>query len=1073
MYNIIKKKSNYIHFVIIIALLSSAIGIAQNYNIKNFSINEGLPQLQILDNLQDHTGAIWIATKGEGLSRYDGLKFINFSTSNGLFSNQVLSIFEDPTQTLWIGTSKGLNKYVNNNLVKVSDSDLSQVAINCIFQDNNGNIWLGTPHGIIIYNLKTFTSFSKNNIIEKNSTTVIKQDKFGNIWIGTAGDGLFCFDGKEILRFGIKDGLNDLRISDILINNNSIWVSTDCGINSIEINKIHSSQKSIDTVKINNKPYLEKTYRIYKDSVGITWIGNSTGVLKLEQGKSKRISKNNGLCNSAISVIIRDREGNMWFGSMAGGLSKYRNNMFININNKQGLINDDVTSILKDSRDNVWIGTKAGGVSRLNYKAWISKDTILFQNYTSQKTALASNAITGICEDKKGNIWFSTFASGVSKFDGKEFVNYDTHNGLAGQQIISILADRQGNIWIAHEKGVDKYDGESFTLLGNSQGFPSQEVIALYEDDLGDIWFGLSDRLIKYDGTLYTTISRSGEFPQIKNIIKDKYGNIWFSSDAGATVFNGKIFRTITENDGLSSNSVAFIRPDANGNLWMGTNKGLDRLSLKEWANQKGVVFTHFIKEEDFTGGNFNTNAFYMENVGKLWAGTSNGIIIFDPKLEIKNSVEPKLKLTGIRLFFENFDFSKYSDSLKNGIPENLKLDYDKNHITFDFIGISQTSPTKVKYEYKLDGVDINWTPETSETFVTFSNLAPGKYTLLLRSRNGDGVWNTNPLSYSFEIIPPIWKRPWVYIIILLITISLFYVLIRTRERRLNHSKKLLENQVTLRTKQLFEEKERLQEAYTEIDETKKNIIDSINYAKRIQDALTPSNETMKNILPNSFVLFKPKDIVSGDFYWMEQWGHYTLIAAADCTGHGVPGAFMSILGHNVLTQAVNVFGLSKPALILNEINKQLSETLNRNSEGYKVMDGMDIALFSINYNKSTMEFAGANNPLWIIRDNELIEIKGNRFPIGVYFDEGLQKFTNHEWELQRGDIVYIFSDGYADQFGGPNGKKFKYKPLQKIILDNHKKNLAEQKEILDKAFEDWRGDLEQIDDVLIIGIRI
>ena len=119
------------------------------------------------------------------------------------------------------------------------------------------------------------------------------------------------------------------------------------------------------------------------------------------------------------------------------------------------------------------------------------------------------------------------------------------------------------------------------------------------------------------------------------------------------------------------------------------------------------------------------------------------------------------------------------------------------------------------------------------------------------------------------------------------------------------------------------------------------------------------------------------------------------------------------------------------------------------------------------------MEFAGANNPLWIIRDNELIEIKGNRFPIGVYFDEGLQKFTNHEWELQRGDIVYIFSDGYADQFGGPNGKKFKYKPLQKIILDNHKKNLAEQKEILDKAFEDWRGDLEQIDDVLIIGIRI
>ncbi len=1046
---------------------------AQKLNIKNFSIDDGLPQSQILDNFQDHTGAIWFATNGGGISRFDGLKFTNFSTRNGLLSNHVFCIFEDNNQILWIGSAKGLNKYVNNKFIKVSESPNNQVTINCILQLKNGELWLGTPNGILIYDGKTFTPFSKNEIIGKFPTWAIKQDKLGNIWIGTLGDGLFCFDGKNLIRFGTLDGLNDLKNRDILINDNTVWVATYRGINIIDINNLHSSKQKLETLKLNDKPYLETTYRIYKDSTGVIWIGNYNGVLKLEKNKAKLISKNNGLCNTIIDAITKDTEGNMWFGSFGGGLSKYRNNMFININEQQGLVNNDVTAFLKDSKGNIWIGTKAGGVSKLDYKAWIKQDTTLFQNYNSQKSSIASNAITGICEDKKGNIWFATVASGVSKYDGKGFINYDTHNGLTGQQIQSIIADKKGNIWIASEKGVDKYDGESFTSLSFLQGFSSQGVSAIYEDDLGYIWFGESDRIIKYDGRIFTNIFRSDGFPQIKNIVKDKLGYIWFSTDAGATVFNGKIFRTINESDGLSSNSVAFIRPDAEGNLWMGTNKGLDRLDLDEYVNQKEVVLTHFGKEEGFLGGNCNTNAFYKEYNGKLWIGSSNGIIIFDPKLEIKNHIEPRLQLSGIRLFLENVDLSIFSDSIKNGIPKNLKLDYNKNHVTFDFIGISQTSPEKVRYEYKLDGADINWSPEVAETHATYSNLAPGKYTFQIRSKNSDGVWNSTPLSFTFEIIPPLWKRPWFYVINLIIGISIIYLIIVLRERRLKYSKKLLENQVSFRTKQLFEEKEKLQEAYSEIDEKNKAITDSIHYAKRLQDALLPTDTTMKQLFPDSFVLFKPKDIVSGDFYWMEQWGHQTLIAAADCTGHGVPGAFMSIVGHNILTQAVNVLGLSKPALILNETNKQLSRKLNQNTEETKVRDGMDIALFSINYTKATMEFAGANNSLWMIRNNELVEIKGDKFPIGAFVGENLLKFTNHEWELQRGDIIYIFSDGYADQFGGPKGKKFKYKPFQQVLLDNHMKPLIEQKEILNQTFENWRGNLEQVDDVLIIGIKI
>ena len=169
----------------------------------------------------------------------------------------------------------------------------------------------------------------------------------------------------------------------------------------------------------------------------------------------------------------------------------------------------------------------------------------------------------------------------------------------------------------------------------------------------------------------------------------------------------------------------------------------------------------------------------------------------------------------------------------------------------------------------------------------------------------------------------------------------------------------------------------------------------------------------------------------------MEQWGHQTLLAAVDCTGHGVPGAFMSIVGHNILSHAVNVLGLTKPSLILNETNKQLSRKLNQHLEQATVMDGMDIALLAINYTKSTMEFAGANNPVWLIRDNEFIEIKGDKFPIGAYLGNELQKFTHHEWELQKGDYIYIFTDGYADQFGGPKGKKFKYRQLEELLISS------------------------------------
>ncbi len=264
-----------------------------------------------------------------------------------------------------------------------------------------------------------------------------------------------------------------------------------------------------------------------------------------------------------------------------------------------------------------------------------------------------------------------------------------------------------------------------------------------------------------------------------------------------------------------------------------------------------------------------------------------------------------------------------------------------------------------------------------------------------------------------------------------------------------------------------------LQKAYLEIEEQKKHIEDSIHYARRIQNAILPPDEFVSNLLPDSFVFYKPKDIVSGDFYWMAHKDGKAIVAAVDCTGHGVPGAFMSIVGNNQLNFAVNVRNVIRPDDILNALNEGVTKSLRQTRLTSSVKDGMDIALITIDYKKNKLDYAGGYNPLFIIRDNELMQFRADKFPIGGYMGEKLKNFTNNEVELKKGDVIYLFSDGYADQFGGPDDSKYLIKRFRDLLMKIHNEPMNEQKEILGQVHDDWRGDSVQIDDILVIGIRI
>jgi serine phosphatase RsbU (regulator of sigma subunit) len=296
------------------------------------------------------------------------------------------------------------------------------------------------------------------------------------------------------------------------------------------------------------------------------------------------------------------------------------------------------------------------------------------------------------------------------------------------------------------------------------------------------------------------------------------------------------------------------------------------------------------------------------------------------------------------------------------------------------------------------------------------------------------------------------------------------HALLKMRDE-LGQRERILEMKVVERTEEVVRQKEEVERQSRKVVELYKNVTDSIRYAKRLQDSILPPERRMRELLPESFVYYRPKDIVSGDFYWVERVDDRVAFAAVDCTGHGVPGAFMSLIGHNGLNQAMREQGRARPSEVLKVLNKLAFDALHKDREQFLVRDGMDMALCNYDPARRVLEYAGANSPLYIVRGEEVLQFTPDKRPIGSFDLEG-HSFTDHRIKLEQGDMVYVFSDGYADQFGGPKGKKFLYRRFRELLLEISRFPAEQQRGMLEEAFKGWRGAHEQVDDILVIGMR-
>ncbi len=1081
---------------------------SQDYNIKHYTVADGLLHSFVSDIIQDKAGNIWIATGG-GLCKFNGVEFVSYTTKDGLYYTRLISLAEDKNNNIWIGTTEGLNVFDGKAIYKYYNKDKEKIK--AIEKSNDGKMWVSSNLGLKKIGFKN-GAFTTEKIIanfgEANDIQIFQDEKQNFFLIETANNklfiglnnSLFVYENKKARKIEIPEKIEIYSACNL--KNNKIIFGTNNGLYYFDNEKfIH-----LENAKLNGF----KVYKIKRKKQKIWMIGkwgneneDELFLVSINLNDKKyyrKISVSNGLIDNPTSLFI-DHENNIWTGSN-GGLSVLKGESFVNYTTKNGIVGNKIWGIYQDSENAIYVGTINEGFSIIN------NDSILNFN---EKTGLPDLYVSSFFKKEKNNFYFGTVNKGLCKATYKEknkkysFQQIKSNKLLENTRIDQIKIDYNNIIWVA------SYNG----LFYSTDGINFQRKTLFKNDSDVEVQY----LLLAKNKKIYVGTKKNGLFELYKNEVKqinlgrnnigvsslceDLQGNIWGASqNNGIVKINNNKTVWITEKNGLKSNLIYILQADKNGNIWAGSNLGLDKFNATTY-NKTGILeIRHYGTDDGLKDIEMNLNGSIEDNLGNLWFASNNGILKYDYRYDLSNRVPPIISLLDVKIHSKKVDWKKYSKSLShwNNLPINPILPYFQNHITFEFIGISYKNPKEIKYSWKLEGFDKKWVPNSSNRQVIYSNLPVGKYIFKVKSSNNDGVWNQTALEFPFEITPPFWLTWWFItasIIFLLLTV---YLVVKFRIRQFKIREKELEKIVRDRTQEIYLQKEELKAQMDIVFQQKQKIetihldlSDSIDYASLIQNSILSDEKILQKNIANHFLFFKPKDKVSGDFYWWCNLKNETVISAADCTGHGVPGAFMSMLGISFLKEIVEKEKIKTPAKILNSLRNYIIEALKQDSVLNDQKDGMDMSIIVINHETNTLQFSGANNPIYVIKNEQitqiheriklsetnitnesskfLYEIKADKMPIAIYSKMG--NFTNIEINVQKGDQIYLFSDGFADQFGGENKKKFRYQPFKKILINNSHKPMNEINKELQKAFYEWKGNLDQIDDIVIIGIQI
>jgi serine phosphatase RsbU (regulator of sigma subunit) len=523
-------------------------------------------------------------------------------------------------------------------------------------------------------------------------------------------------------------------------------------------------------------------------------------------------------------------------------------------------------------------------------------------------------------------------------------------------------------------------------------------------------------------------------------------------------ISSGK-FTHYYEKQGLPNPFIYSIIKDRRGHLWITSNKGVSEFD--------GRFFRNYDVYDGLQDYEFNTNAGFISSAGEIFLGGPSGVNRFNPTALAKNTFIPPVVFTNLKVMDKPLISGTEFSELKE-----ITLNYDEDIIYFAFAALDFTNPSRNQFMYKMEGFNKEWIYAGTAREITYTNLDPGNYVMMVKGSNADGIWNDTPVSIKIKILPPFWRTYWFYALCIVTLIAAVFFYIRRRTRSLLKSKQELELKVEERTAEV-------QLQRNELAQKNKDITDSINYAQRIQNSIIPGEEVFIANFPDAFVYYKPRDIVSGDFYWYAEVNRSNgekealkIFAAIDCTGHGVPGAFMSLIANDLLNQTLKNRDVNSPGDVLQFLNQKLPATLNRKVTEI-IRDGMDMAVCAYDPEKKLLYYSGANRPLWKTDKNGVLtEINPTKASVGGFTDAE-QVFENHAVQLHEGDSIFLFTDGYTDQFGGMRNKKIGSRKFKELIAASSNLTKQKQKEFLINYLENWKGENSQVDDICVIGITV
>ncbi|MCC7051286.1 MAG: SpoIIE family protein phosphatase [Bacteroidia bacterium] len=1062
--------------------------------------------------VQDRRGIIYVGNE-EMVLEYDGVRWKSIPIKPGKGVN-VYALATDTLNRIFVGGNKEFGFLKPNEVGKLEYQSLydslppGKEGFGSIIKIHTtaSGVFFVAPTKVFYWNGRNFSFYTPQGLIKE--TFFIENKLFAYI----EDIGLTIFDsgkfiplpyGEELAKQGFV-GMIKYRKRDqyLAYTRNKGFVLLNSLTTTINLSADEHADKFIsiktpyDQILLNNDP------------IGMTMLDNDRfavythlgGIFIFDKDFNLKsvLNRSKGLKFNRVKTIFADRENFLWVG-LENGINRVDYKSQYSVYNESSGIEGSVMCVTRHNGQ-LCVGTTNGAFIECKFTSALEAETenkvfLNFENFSSlvhkfmridnDLYAVASDGIFKLNEDRS-----------VTKILNGTFNNF-------------LLVEETKDLFLSGDKGIFIYEyqktptGLIFTLKNQFNHLPNDITNWLRVDGLSNENYTViyvstlrngvyKIKINENDGTTQDySLSKYNSKELEQTFLIGLKGNYYVGSACGVleitkdfTLKETKIFGQ--ELTPTSKRKVLKLFKIKSGDIWVQTTHD-DRFELG-LCNYNGASYSAYDKSI-FRGVDLGIiNDIYQDesNLETLWFAGFEGLESYHENLFSLILSDPK---TIVRSVFVNYDSLIFGGihrnklgwaTLKQDPSTSIILPGDYNNVSFEFCAPNTHNQENVLYSYFLEGYSNNWSVWGNSLRIDFTNLSKGKYTFKVRAMSISGNPGKSD-SYTFFVLAPWYLTNWAFAAYTLLFVGIIYLIFRISLSRLNAARQRLEKLVKERTYEVLVKNKELEQQRNEIEQKNKDLTDSINYAQRIQQAILPEFDEISRVLPDNFVLFMPRDIVSGDFYFFNEIKkevngvekRFAIFAAADCTGHGVSGAMMSMMGSTILNEIVALNCIHKPSEILKLLNHRLQNDLKQGKTDSLSRDGMDIALCTLDMDTKEMWFSGALRPCYIMRNKELIEFKGNKFPIGGMLVEEERNYCEDFMQMQSNDRVYLSSDGYVSQFGGEKSKKFTTKRFKDVLMASQQHDMTEQKLELILELDDWMGDTAQVDDILVIGVRV